>query len=75
MTYQPKDKTGALFINGEKEPGSQQPDFRGYVLIDNVRIQLAAWKRWSKTGSEYLSLQLDDKQDGEAPSGERCGDE
>jgi hypothetical protein len=34
MAYEPKELRGALFRNTEKAEGSNQPDYRGELLVN-----------------------------------------
>jgi uncharacterized protein (DUF736 family) len=68
-TFEAKPNSGALFANQQKHDGSRQPDYRGYVLVGDTRVQLAGWKRMSKVGAAYLSLQVDNSADDGAADG------
>lgn len=57
--FEARANSGALFANKTKTTGSKQPDYKGYVLINQTRVQIAAWKRSSKDGAPYLSIQVD----------------
>ena len=58
--FEARVNSGALFANVQKQDGSRQPDYRGYLLVGEVRVQLAGWKRTSKSGGSYVSIQVDD---------------
>ena len=58
-SFEAKPNSGAMFPNQKKQDGSRQPDYRGYLLVGDNRVQLAGWKRKSKAGAAYLSLQID----------------
>ena len=36
--YIPKPNTGTLFNNDRKDPGSSQPDMKGYIYLDRALI-------------------------------------
>ena len=55
MAYEMKDNSGALFANFKKEKETQ-PDFKGDVMIDGIKKTIAAWKKTTIGGAEYLSL-------------------
>lgn len=57
-----KENSGALFKNNDKTKETQ-PDFRGNITIDGKDYQLSAWKRTSKNGVSYISLQASTKQE------------
>jgi uncharacterized protein (DUF736 family) len=57
MSYD-NEKSGALFRNAKKEEGSQQPDYRGEIVLDGKKWEVAGWKKQSKNGNPYLSLKL-----------------
>lgn len=46
--------TGALFVNHGKE--GKQPDYSGELEFDGAKYSLAAWKRTSAKGNDYLSV-------------------
>jgi hypothetical protein len=47
---------GALFRNDHREPNSNQPSFRGSIVLADVEYQLSGWVREAKSGQKYLSL-------------------
>jgi|TARA_R100001530_G_C4320695_1_gene155654 uncharacterized protein (DUF736 family) len=62
MAFEPKDKTGALFVNDNKKE-SKHPDYTGYVIWEGERINVAGWKSKSKDGKQsYLSLRCSEPQ-------------
>lgn len=44
-----------MFLN-EKQ-NDRQPDYRGTIMIAGKTYEIAAWKKTSRNGSEFLSLQ------------------
>ena len=58
-----KEMTGVMFPNTKTTEKS--PDLRGSVKIGGVDYEVAAWKRQSKNGLDYLSLAIQKK--GERP--------
>jgi uncharacterized protein (DUF736 family) len=69
-SFEAKPNTGALFANEQKQSGSRQPDYRGYLLVGDARVQLAGWKRKSKAGAAYVSIKADTAADEGADDGE-----
>lgn len=61
MAYETKELQGSLFLNGYKETGSKQPDFRGQSKIDGVLYYIAGWKQKTKDGTPFLSLKFQSK--------------
>lgn len=59
MAYEPKNLTGALFNNDNKERESQ-PDFTGNVKIGDKLWRLAGWNTESRAGTPYISLKVTD---------------
>jgi uncharacterized protein (DUF736 family) len=71
MAYEPKDKTGALFTNDKKQE-EKHPDYTGYIVWEDERLNVAGWKSKSKDGKKtYLSLrvseQMEQKETDELP--------
>ena len=55
-----KPNAGVLFPNDN--PGDNRPDFKGKLNVNGVEMDLAAWKRVSKTNqTPYLSVKLSEK--------------
>lgn len=52
-----KKNTGVLFNNTNKQ-SEKQPDFKGQINIEGKEFDIAAWKRTSEKGVEYLSLSV-----------------
>lgn len=63
-SFEAKPNSGALFANQQKAVGTRQPDYRGYLIIGDTRVQLAGWKRKSKAGAAYVSIQVDNAAEG-----------
>ncbi len=57
--------SGRLFKNDRKKPGSNQPDFRGDVVIDGIEFVISGWTKESKIpgGSPYISTKYERKED------------
>jgi uncharacterized protein (DUF736 family) len=56
MAYETKDGQGALFVN--EKTAENQPDSKGYIQWNGVRLEVAAWRKTSKGGAKYLSLKV-----------------
>ena len=56
MAYEPKDGSGALFVNYKKEEGSNQPDYNGSIHLDGKEYWLSGWRKKTKDGKGYLSV-------------------
>ncbi len=67
---------GTLFMNQNKQPGSQQPDFTGKVeLPDGTEARISGWNRVGKqSGTPYIGFKLwnraDQPMQGQQPAGE-----
>ena len=56
MAWQLKEGDGSLFVNDRKE-ASQQPDYKGSLMVGGVEYWISGWKKSSKDGTKkYLSL-------------------
>ena len=57
--YSPPDNGGNMFPNRYKREGTKEPDWRGEVMVNGVRLQISAWKEVSRTtGNEFFSLKF-----------------
>lgn len=61
MAFELKEGQGSLFKNEKKEKESQ-PDYTGKVMIGGVEKRLAGWKKQTKNGGTFLSLQVSEFQ-------------
>jgi hypothetical protein len=55
MAYEPKVLKGALFRNTDKPEGSNQPDYRGDIVVGGVKYRLSGWLKESARG-KFLSI-------------------
>lgn len=53
--YEPKDGSGALFKNNDKQ-SENQPDYRGSIVIKGQEYWLSSWLKTSAKGTKYMSL-------------------
>ena len=49
-----RDKV-VLFKNVKKAKGSNQPDYAGFLYLNDVKKDVAMWNKVSKSGKDYLS--------------------
>lgn len=56
MAFEHKEGQGSLFKNDKQN--DRQPDYKGTILINSISYEIAAWKRTSQKGEQYLSLQV-----------------
>ena len=63
MAYEQKDGSGALFKNDRKEPGSNQPDYRGDANVNGEVVEIAAWIKPKANGGNFMSLSFKPKSD------------
>jgi hypothetical protein len=61
MNFQRKNGQGTLFIN-DRKTSDKQPDLNGTILINGTEANIAAWRKTSKSGKEYYSVQVSPKQ-------------
>ena len=54
--YQDKDGWGVLFRQAKEH--DKQPDYKGHVVHNGVKFQLAGWIRESRSGKTYLSVNI-----------------
>ena len=66
MEYDNKNR-GALFTNERKE-SEKHPDFNGTVNVEGKDFRIAAWKKMSKKGKDYMSLSISEAYDTEKPN-------
>lgn len=62
MTKYDNTNRGVLFVNQKKSDKS--PDYSGTLNVAGVEMNLAGWKKQSKKGTTFLSLNLSAKQQG-----------
>src|SRR5262249_45250069 len=62
MSFEPKDDSGAIFVNDKKEQDSH-PDRKGTVLIGGVPYWVNGWLRKTKSGQPYLALSFKAKRE------------
>lgn len=65
----------ALFVNSYKTNENRQPDYRATktdrIIIDGKFYDVAAWKKTTTGGKEYLSIQLSEtKAPDDLPTGD-----
>jgi hypothetical protein len=68
MAFEMREGGGNLFKNDLKDSGSQQPDYRGSIMLGGVVYEIAGWKKEGKKGT-FLSLkgQLPREKDAKGP--------
>jgi len=70
MAYETNNMSGSLFKNDKKVEGSQQPDYRGTIKINDVEYWQSAWVKTSASGVKFMSFayQLKEEQPAAAPA-------
>ena len=48
--YVQRDGQGSLFVN-DKKTSDKQPDYQGNVMVNGKKMQIAGWKKQSKSGN------------------------
>lgn len=56
-TYQHREGFGSLFANRDKA-GDNHPDMKGDAMFNGAIVEVAAWKKTTAGGKEYLSLKI-----------------
>ena len=57
---------GGLFINKNKQPGSNQPDFTGKVTLeDGTEQRVSGWNAVGQTSGPYISIKIWTRSGGE----------
>ena len=54
-----KKITGAMFANTNNN--LKAPSFKGFIEIDGQKISIVLWKKTSKSGIEYYSINNDER--------------
>jgi hypothetical protein len=70
MAYETNNMSGSLFKNDKKVEGSNQPDYRGTIKINDVEYWQSAWVKTSASGVKFMSFayQLKEEQPAAAPA-------
>lgn len=55
MAYELRDNSGSLFKN-DKKGVEKAPDYRGDVMVNGVKMEIAAWIKPKADGSKFMSL-------------------
>lgn len=57
MAFQNKPNTGAMFSNRNKKE-DKHPDLKGTINLSGNEMNIAAWKRTTKSGQQFLSIKV-----------------
>lgn len=57
MAFQNKPNTGAMFSNRNKKE-DKHPDLKGTINLSGKEMNIAAWKRTTKSGQQFLSIKV-----------------
>jgi hypothetical protein len=68
MAYEPKDNTGSLFVN-ENRQSDTHANAKGTALIDGKEYWVDAWTNTASNGKRYQSLKFKLKEQRAAPQG------
>ena len=66
MAYEYREGQGSLFKNDKQN--ERHPDFKGSIMIKGVMYNISAWSRTSQNGREYISLQAEERAEGDRPN-------
>jgi uncharacterized protein (DUF736 family) len=64
--YETKNNSGALFKNDRKEKDTH-PDYKGNAVIDGVDMWVSAWLKTAQSGTKYMSLSFQPKNEAAEP--------
>jgi uncharacterized protein (DUF736 family) len=59
MPFEQKNDTFTLFFN--EKTSEMQPDLTGHGLIGDRNVKLACWKKVGKSGKEFFSCKVENK--------------
>lgn len=60
MSYEQKNNQGSLFEN-DRITNPTQPQLTGTITIGGRKYRLAAWRKSTRDGKEFLSLKIEEK--------------
>lgn len=58
MAYEYKEGQINVFKNDKKQEGSNQPDYRGKLMIGGVMKEVSLWVKESGNGTKYMGGQI-----------------
>ena len=64
-TYQHREGSGSLFPN--KKGSDNHPDMKGDAMVNGVVVEVAAWRKTTASGKEFLSLKISGKRQSAPP--------
>lgn len=67
MAYETNNMSGSLFKNDKKVEGSNQPDYRGKIKINDVEYWQSAWIKQSASGVTFMSFAYQPVEQAAAP--------
>jgi len=72
MSLELNPNSGLAFRNDRGlERSEKAPQFKGEILFEGKRIEVAIWERKTKSGKTMLSMKVDDKHAAEIERAER----
>jgi len=72
MSLELNPNSGLAFRNDRGlERSDKAPQFKGEILFEGKRIEVAIWERKTKSGTTMLSMKVDDKHAAEIERAER----
>jgi hypothetical protein len=75
MSLELNPNSGLAFSNDRGlERSSKAPQFKGEILFEGKRIEVAIWERKTKSGKTMLSMKVDDAHAAEIERAERTLD-
>jgi len=75
MSLELNPNSGLAFRNDRGlERSSKAPQFKGEILFEGKRIEVAIWERKTKSGKTMLSMKVDDAHAAEIERAERTLD-
>lgn len=68
MAFEPRDNSGALFVNDRREKETH-PNAKGSAIIGGVEYWVSAWTKTDRNGGKFQSLSFEPKE--KARAGDR----
>ena len=67
MSFEHKENSGSLFKNDRRET-ENHPNYKGDGLINGKEVWISAWVKETTTGSKFMSISFQNKNDVNAVS-------
>lgn len=68
MAFEPRDNSGALFVNDRREKETH-PNAKGSAIIGGVEYWVSAWTKTDRNGGKFQSLSFEPKEKAQPAQG------